>query len=60
MMEQPNVAPMSRTQPAEPTEAFASTFTAIVRGVTQRHGGDVRLDESPLGGLRVQLRLRAA
>jgi two-component system OmpR family sensor kinase/two-component system sensor histidine kinase QseC len=32
---------------------------AIVRGVAQRHGGSVELDDSPLGGLRVTLRLAA-
>ena len=40
-MEQPNVAPMSRTQPAEPTEAFASTFTAIVENVERVIQGKV-------------------
>jgi signal transduction histidine kinase len=33
---------------------------AIVRSVAQRHGATVRLDESPLGGLRVSLRLPLA
>src|SRR5688500_9427135 len=41
MIEQPNVAPMSRTQPAEPTEAFASTFTAIVENVERVIQGKV-------------------
>jgi len=33
---------------------------AIVRGVAQRHGATVALDDSPLGGLRVTLRFAAA
>jgi signal transduction histidine kinase len=33
---------------------------AIVRGVAQRHGATVALDDSPLGGLRVTLRFSAA
>jgi signal transduction histidine kinase len=33
---------------------------AIVRGVAQRHGATVALDDSPLGGLRVTLRFGAA
>ena len=33
---------------------------AIVRGVAQRHHATVRLDDSPLGGLRVVLRFVAA
>ena len=33
---------------------------AIVRGVAQRHGAKVVLDDSPLGGLRVTLRFPAA
>jgi len=33
---------------------------AIVRTVAQRHGATVRLDDSPLGGLRVSLRLPLA
>jgi two-component system OmpR family sensor kinase/two-component system sensor histidine kinase QseC len=33
---------------------------AIVRGVAQRHGAVVVLDDSPLGGLRVTLRFAAA
>jgi two-component system OmpR family sensor kinase/two-component system sensor histidine kinase QseC len=32
---------------------------AIVRGVAQRHGATVRLDDSALGGLRVILRFQA-
>ncbi len=32
---------------------------AIVRGVAQRHGATVALDDSPLGGLRVTLRFGA-
>ena len=30
---------------------------AIVRAIAERHGADVRLDDSPLGGLRAELRL---
>jgi signal transduction histidine kinase len=30
---------------------------AIVRAIAERHGAEVRLDDSPLGGLRVELRL---
>jgi len=33
---------------------------AIVRGVAQRHGASLRLDDSPLGGLRVTLRFACA
>ena len=33
---------------------------AIVRGVAQRHGAGVQLDDSPLGGLRVTLRFACA
>ena len=33
---------------------------AIVRGVAQRHGATVALEDSPLGGLRVALRFGAA
>ena len=33
---------------------------AIVRGVAQRHGATVALDDAPLGGLRVTLRFGAA
>ena len=32
---------------------------AIVQTVVQRHGGTVRLDAAPLGGLRVEVRLPA-
>jgi MoxR-like ATPase len=41
MIEQPNVASMSRQQPAEPTEAFAATFTAIVENVERVIQGKV-------------------
>jgi len=33
---------------------------AIVRGVAERHGAQVELDDSPLGGLRVRVRFAAA
>ena len=33
---------------------------AIVQAVAQRHGGTVRLDTSPLGGLRAEVRLPSA
>jgi signal transduction histidine kinase len=33
---------------------------AIVRGVAQRHGASLQLDDSPLGGLRVTLRFACA
>jgi len=41
MIEQRNLAQMSRQQPAEPTEAFASTFTAIVENVERVIQGKV-------------------
>jgi MoxR-like ATPase len=41
MIEQRNLAQMSRTQPVEPTEAFASTFTAIVENVERVIQGKV-------------------
>jgi len=33
---------------------------AIVRAIAQRHGAQVSLADSPLGGLRAELRLRRA
>ena len=32
---------------------------AIVREVARSHGGDVRLGDSPMGGLRAEVRLPA-
>ncbi len=40
-------------------EAGTGLGLAIVRGVAQRHGARVTLDDSPLGGLRVSLRFGA-
>jgi two-component system OmpR family sensor kinase/two-component system sensor histidine kinase QseC len=40
-------------------EAGTGLGLSIVRGVAQRHGATVKLDDSPLGGLRVGLRLPA-
>lgn len=39
------------------TESGTGLGLAIVRSVAQRHGAEVRLGDSPLGGLRVSVRL---
>ena len=44
---------------ASSTEPGTGLGLAIVRGVVERHGATVELDESPLGGLRVTVRFRA-
>jgi len=43
---------------ASSTEPGTGLGLAIVRGVAERHGAKVELEESPLGGLRVTVRLR--
>jgi signal transduction histidine kinase len=37
-------------------ESGSGLGLAIVRGVAQRHGATVQLGDSPLGGLRVEVR----
>jgi len=45
---------------ASSTEPGTGLGLAIVRGVAERHGATVELGDSPLGGLRVTVRFRAA
>ncbi|MEX2641979.1 MAG: ATP-binding protein [Acetobacterales bacterium] len=40
-----------------PTTGGSGLGLAIARDIMQRHGGDIFLEESPLGGLRARLRL---
>jgi len=44
---------------ASSTEPGTGLGLAIVRGVAERHGAKVELGDSPLGGLRVTVRLRS-
>jgi two-component system OmpR family sensor kinase/two-component system sensor histidine kinase QseC len=45
---------------AASSDAGSGLGLAIVRSVAQRHGATVELDDSPLGGLRVQVRFAKA
>ncbi|MEM7766643.1 MAG: ATP-binding protein [Pseudomonadota bacterium] len=50
--------PFSRIDPARNQNIAGSGLgLALVRDTARAHGGDVRLDRSPLGGLRATLRL---
>ena len=37
----------------------SATCLAIARDIARGHGGDIRLDDSPSGGLRATLRIPA-
>jgi two-component system OmpR family sensor kinase/two-component system sensor histidine kinase QseC len=45
---------------AASSDAGSGLGLAIVRSVAQRHGATVELADSPLGGLRVQVRFAKA
>lgn len=50
--------PFRRLDAARTPDAVGSGLgLTIARDVARRHGGDIRLTDSPLGGLRVELRL---
>jgi two-component system OmpR family sensor kinase/two-component system sensor histidine kinase QseC len=45
---------------ADAGETGTGLGLAIVRSVAQRHGADIELGDSPIGGLRITLRFAAA
>ena len=57
----PGIAPDRRESVFKPFESGASEGTGlgltIARDIARAHGGEIHLEESPLGGLRARLRL---
>jgi len=57
----PGIAPDRRESVFRPFESGASGGTGlgltIARDIVRAHGGDIRLEKSPLGGLRARVRL---
>ena len=59
----PGIAPERREQAFRPFESGASGGTglglSIARDIVRAHGGDILLEDSPMGGLRARIRLPA-
>lgn len=57
----PGIPPDSREEAFKPFASFSAGGTglglAIARDIARAHGGDIVLEESPLGGLRARIRL---
>jgi two-component system osmolarity sensor histidine kinase EnvZ len=57
----PGIPPLRRESVFRPFESDAEGGTGlgltIARDIIRAHGGDITLEDSPLGGLRARLRL---